>query len=158
MIQARSTWHKLKLLTLAGLWWLAIYGAALAQAKTEEDYTTGAGAKQPYVISYTVVLLCFALGLLAVPLGLQPMAGRRSLGLVLGLFFFIIYYLLLIVGWAFGESGTYPPAIGMWLPNVIMAGIGLFLLVRTARERPLRIDSMILWMKAFKTRFIDRGP
>jgi hypothetical protein len=66
MIQARSNWHRLKLLALTGLWWLAVYGVAFAQAKTKDEYTSGAGADQPYVISYAVLLLCVALGLLVV--------------------------------------------------------------------------------------------
>ncbi len=93
---------------------------------------------------FSIPFACFALGLLAVPLGLQPMEGRRAFGLVIGLLFFTFYYLMLIVGWSFGESGVYPPAVGMWLPNLVMAGIGLTLLVRTARERPVRIDTMII--------------
>ena len=106
---------------------------------------------------FAVPFACFALGLLAVPLGLQPMAGRRSVGLVLGLSFFVLYYLMLIVGWSFGESGVYPPAIGMWAPNVIVSVVGLVLLIRTANERPIRIDSMLiavqtLWRQWVRTR------
>ncbi len=93
---------------------------------------------------FSIPFACLALGLLAVPLGLQPMEGRRAFGLVLGLLFFTLYYLMLIVGWSFGESGVYPPAMGMWMPNLVMGGIGLILLVRTARERPIRIDTMIV--------------
>ena len=93
---------------------------------------------------FSVPFACFALGLLAVPLGLQPMRGKRGVGLVLGLLFFTLYYLMLIVGWAFGESGVYPPAAAMWMPNLIMGGIGWVLLMRTAKERPVRIDSIII--------------
>lgn len=110
-----------------------------------------------YHEKFAVPFACFALGLLAVPLGLQPMAGRRSVGLVLGLSFFIIYYLMLIVGWSFGESGVYPPAIGMWAPNVVVSIVGLYLMIRTANERPIRIDSMligiqVLWQQTVSAR------
>ena len=50
----------------------------------------------------------------------------------------------MIVGWSFGETGVYPPAVGMWLPNLVLGGIGLLLLVKTAREQPVRIDSMMI--------------
>jgi len=110
-----------------------------------------------YHEKFAVPFACFALGLLAVPLGLQPMAGKRSVGLVLGLSFFILYYLMLIVGWSFGESGVYPPAIGMWAPNVIVSIVGLYLMIRTANERPIRIDSMliaieVLWQRTVSAR------
>jgi lipopolysaccharide export system permease protein len=106
---------------------------------------------------FSIPFACFALGLLAVPLGLQPMAGRRAFGLVLGLLFFTLYYLMLIVGWSFGESGVYPPALGMWMPNLVLGGVGLILLVKTARERPVRIDSLIIAIQRMVRRAARRG-
>lgn len=88
---------------------------------------------------FSIAFACFALGILAVPLGMQSRTAKRSFGLGLGLFFFLLYYLMLSAGWVFGEAGIYPPVIGMWLPNIVMGGLGLFLLVRTAKERPVNI-------------------
>ena len=83
---------------------------------------------------------CFVLGLLAVPLGVQAKSAKRSFGLFLGLVFYLFYYLFMSIGKVYGETGTYPPAIGMWLPNFIMGGLGLYFLIRTANERTLKID------------------
>ena len=83
---------------------------------------------------------CFALGLLAVPLGVQSKSAKRSFGLFLGLFFYLLYYLLMSVGKIYGETGAYPPVIGMWLPNFVMGGLGLYFLIRTANERSLKFD------------------
>jgi lipopolysaccharide export system permease protein len=47
----------------------------------------------------------------------------------------------------FGEAGVYPPLIGMWVPNVAMGGIGLFLLRRTARERTIQLNFLTRLMK-----------
>ncbi len=59
-------------------------------------------------------------------------------------------------GWVFGEAGKYPPVIGMWVPNVVMGGIGLYLLVRTANERPIKIDSILHFLKMkFKPKMSD---
>ncbi len=91
---------------------------------------------------FSIPLSCLALGILAVPLGIQSRSSRKSYGLGLGLIFFLMYYLLLSMGWVLGESGTYPPAIGVWVPNFIMGGIGLFLLLRTARENPVRVHGL----------------
>ena len=52
--------------------------------------------------------------------------------------------MLLSAGWVFGEAGVYPPVIGMWVPNVAMGAVGLYLLVRMANERPLKLD-IIYW-------------
>ena len=83
------------------------------------------------------------LGLLGVPLGIQSRSTRRSYGIGLGLIFFLGYYILLSAGWVFGEAGIYPPLIGMWVPNIVTGGFGVFLLVRTAKERTVKLDALI---------------
>jgi len=30
------------------------------------------------------------------------------------------------MGWVLGKSGTYPPIIGIWIPNLVMGGMGVF--------------------------------
>ncbi len=89
---------------------------------------------------FSIPFACFALGLLGVPLGVQSKSAKRPFGLGLGLIFFLLYYLMLSAGWVFGEAGVYPPLIGMWMPNIVIGGIGLYLLVRTADDRPIKID------------------
>jgi lipopolysaccharide export system permease protein len=83
---------------------------------------------------------CFALGLLAVPLGVQSKTTKRSFGIFLGLVFYLFYYLLMSMGKIYGETGAYPPVIGMWLPNFVIGGLGLYFLIRTASERTLKVD------------------
>ena len=89
---------------------------------------------------FSIPFACLALGLLAIPLGLQSKTDKRSLGIMLGLVLFLLYYLMLTIGWSFGQTGIYPPIIGMWVPNVVMGGFGLFLLIRSAKDRPLMFN------------------
>jgi len=102
---------------------------------------------------FSIPFACLALGLLAVPLGVQSNITKRSAGLGLGLVFFLFYYLLLSAGLVFGETGIYPPAIGMWVPNMVMGGLGLFLLVKTANERPLKFYSLLGWIRRVVSHF-----
>ncbi|MDD9301054.1 MAG: LPS export ABC transporter permease LptF [Desulfobacter sp.] len=88
---------------------------------------------------FSIPFACLSLGLLAFPLGVQSMSLRRSSGFGMGIFFFLLYYFLLAAGWSAGETGHYSPFIGMWLPNVVMGAAGIFLLVRNAREKPVRL-------------------
>ncbi|OQY06892.1 MAG: LPS export ABC transporter permease LptF [Desulfobacteraceae bacterium 4572_123] len=88
---------------------------------------------------FSIPFACLALGILAVPLGIQSQKRQASSGLVTGLIFFLLYYILLSAGLIFGETGIYPPLIGMWAPNVILGGIGIYLLVRVAGDRPIQI-------------------
>ncbi len=92
---------------------------------------------------FSIPFACFALGLLGVPLGVQSKSAKRAFGLGFGLIFFLLYYLMLSAGWVFGEAGVYPPLIGMWMPNIVIGGIGLYLFVRTANDRPVMIDSFL---------------
>ncbi|MFH2092450.1 MAG: LPS export ABC transporter permease LptF [Pseudomonadota bacterium] len=85
----------------------------------------------------SVPFACLTLGLLAFPLGIQASSLRRSSGFGMGILFFLLYYFLLAAGWSTGETGLFPPILGMWLPNVIMGSIGVFFLVRNARENPV---------------------
>jgi len=92
---------------------------------------------------FSLPVACLALGLLAFPLGIQSKSGKRSSGLILCLFFFLFYYVLLTAGYTLGKKGIYPPAIGMWLPNLTMAGIGAYFLFQTTKERTPRIERLL---------------
>jgi lipopolysaccharide export system permease protein len=90
---------------------------------------------------FSIPFACFALGILAVPLGLQVKTARPSAGIGFGLCLFLLYYLMLSLGLVFGETGLYPPFIGMWMPNLITGGIGIFLLIKTGKEQSIRVMS-----------------
>ena len=92
---------------------------------------------------FSIPFACFAFGLLGVPLGVQSKSSKRAFGLGLGLIFFLLYYLMLSAGWVFGEAGVYPPLIGMWMPNIVIGGIGCYLFVKTANDRPVKINSFL---------------
>ncbi len=92
---------------------------------------------------FSIPVACLVLGFLAFPLGIQSRTTRRSFGLILCLFFFLLYYLLLTAGYAFGENGAYPPVIGMWLPNIATVSVGLYFLLQAARERTLVVEKVV---------------
>lgn len=107
---------------------------------------------------FSIPIACFALGLLAVPLGIQSGSTKKSFGLVLGMIFFLIYYLLLTAGLVLGETGACPPVVGMWVPNIMMGGLGLYLLFKTANDRQLRIVPIVTnLLKGIKSRLQGRG-
>lgn len=88
---------------------------------------------------FSLPCACFTLGLLAVSLGLQSVSAKRSFGLGLCFICFLAYYLMLSAGLIFGKTGAYPPIIGMWLPNIVMGGIGVCLFIKAANERSLHL-------------------
>jgi lipopolysaccharide export system permease protein len=91
-------------------------------------------ARLDYHRKFSIPFACFALGILAIPLGVATKSTKRSFGLGLGLFFFMLYYLLLTTGMGLGKSGMVPAGLAMWFPNLLLGGLGLFLFLRSARD------------------------
>ncbi|WP_417908823.1 LPS export ABC transporter permease LptF [Candidatus Electronema sp. PJ] len=80
---------------------------------------------------------CLILSLLGLPLGLQAGPGRKAIGLPLGLFFFVLYYMLSTVGQVMAEDKVLPVPTGLWLSNAIFSVLVLFVFRRTEQERPV---------------------
>jgi lipopolysaccharide export system permease protein len=81
----------------------------------------------------------FIFGLVGLPLGVQRTRSGRLWGFVLCAFIFLIYYVLFSLGKNLGVSGILSPPLAAWFPNIIFGALGVYLLVKTARESPLRI-------------------
>lgn len=96
---------------------------------------------------FSVPFACLAMGLLAFPLGVQSLSLRRSSGFGMGVFYLLVYYFFLAAGWSAGETGHFPPVLGMWLPNLIMGAAGIYLLWRNAREKPVKMPLVVTRMK-----------
>jgi lipopolysaccharide export system permease protein len=102
-----------------------------------------------YHKKFSIAFACLAMGLLALPLGIQGRHSKKAVGVGFGLVFFLLYYILLSVGSTLGENGRYPPLLAMWMPNVILGGLGIYLLLRSAKEKPIIIYGLLaLFAKA----------
>ncbi len=97
-----------------------------------------------YHKKFSMPLACLAMGLLAIPLGIQSRMAKRSFGVCLGLIFFLFYYIMLSVGTVFGKQGLYPAAAAMWVPNLVMGSIAVVLIVKTDREKQFELG----WLNA----------
>jgi lipopolysaccharide export system permease protein len=73
---------------------------------------------------------CVVVALIAIPFGATP--GRRNLffGVAGSIFICLIYFVVQRVSLAFGSSGTLPPWLAAWLPNLFFGVSGLFLMSR----------------------------
>ncbi len=92
---------------------------------------------------FSLPAACLVLGLVAVPLGVQFRVRGRNWGITMGLGVFLVYYILLSAGWSFGESGLYPPILGMWMPNIVVGGAALYMLRQANREAPIGFVSLL---------------
>jgi lipopolysaccharide export system permease protein len=69
----------------------------------------------------------FTLLLVAVPLSLLY-ASSRSVAFGMSLLVTLIWYLLFTVGQLFAQAGSIPVWLGVWLGNIVLAGLGVYLL------------------------------
>ncbi len=106
-----------------------------------EDYNE---ALVEYHTKFSIPAACLALGLLAIPLGVELKSSRKSAGLGMGLTVFVVYYVLMTAGRTFGEMGLIHPALGLWGTNVLFGAAGIVMLVRCAKEKPL------YWIEALR--------
>lgn len=81
----------------------------------------------------------FVVAIVGMALGIQPSRGARSWGasanFTLGITVVIIYYLLLAVTSTIGSNGKIHPALVMWLPNILFACLGIYLIQQVGSER-----------------------
>ena len=91
------------------------------------DYTLQKirSAEVEYHKKFSIPFACFALGIIGIPLGLMVNQGGRMLGFGIGLAVIVVYYLLLQVGQNTGMNGMLPPALAMWLPNIVISVFGI---------------------------------
>ncbi len=80
---------------------------------------------------------CVVFSLIALPLSIRMAWAHRSVGFGVSLGIILLYYLLLTAGETFGKRGVLAPAIALWIPNVVLGSIGLYLFCRVAQEKPL---------------------
>jgi len=65
--------------------------------------------------------------LLAAPLGLRPHRGGTSIGFGLTIVVLVAYYILLSLTLTLGQGGRLPPVPAAWLPDAVLAAVGVAL-------------------------------
>lgn len=86
---------------------------------------------------FSIPLAVSLLGLIGAPLGAQVRTGRLLKGVVISLGVYLFYYICLETVRSVCERGLVPPSLGVWIPDALLFGICLMLLIRAGRDRPL---------------------
>jgi LPS export ABC transporter permease LptG/LPS export ABC transporter permease LptF len=71
--------------------------------------------------------------LVGFPLGVRNRRGAKGFGLTASVLLVVLYYVLLTNGEVLTTSGHIPPALGAWLPNIVLATVGGLLTRQVAR-------------------------
>jgi lipopolysaccharide export system permease protein len=110
-----------------------------------------------YHRKFAIPFACVVFGLVAVPLGVQPVRAARARGFTMSLAMIFVYYVLLSVGQALAEEAVLPPMVGLWIPNVVFAALGVYLFFQAGRERTvMQLERLQAFVGAVRDRFFTR--
>jgi lipopolysaccharide export system permease protein len=98
-----------------------------------------------YYEKFSIPIAVFFMGIIGVPLGAQLRSSGRTIGIVVGLVVFFIYYMSLAGIRSIGETGRFPPYLGVWIPVLLLAITTCYLLIKTTRGYQFRIIERVLW-------------
>ena len=99
------------------------------------------GEYRPLLTEYykrlSIPFACIVFGLIGPPLGLYSRRSGKSSGMTVALVIFALYYLLMKGGENLATGGQLPPLVAALIPNLVIGGLGAYILINSARERRL---------------------
>lgn len=98
---------------------------------------------------------CIVFGILGLPLGITNRRGGRSSGFSLSIAIILVYYVMINNGEHLAVSGKVSAVVGMWTPNVLALGLGIYLLIRANRDAGAQ-KSERLWLQRLGSLFRRR--
>ncbi|MFQ5721665.1 MAG: LPS export ABC transporter permease LptF, partial [Candidatus Aminicenantales bacterium] len=105
---------------------------------------------------FALPFACLVFAFLGLPLGAYTRKGGRTSGFTISLAIILIYYILITAGEKMAMDGKISAWAGMWGPNIILAGVGLYLFSKALKEKPL--FSSFSFLKNFNMRKIFSFP
>ncbi|MFL6193123.1 MAG: LPS export ABC transporter permease LptG [Thermoanaerobaculia bacterium] len=96
---------------------------------------------------FSIPVACMVFGLFALPLGINNRRGGKASGFALSIGVLILYYILLNNGEEAARYGRIPAWLAMWSPNILLAGLGVFLLIRRNRDKSLLLSRIDRWIR-----------
>jgi lipopolysaccharide export system permease protein len=86
---------------------------------------------------YSIPAASFAFILIGAPLAILTRRGGMGIAASISLILFTIYWAFLIGGEDLADRGLTTPFLAMWSANLLIGGIGLYLLIKVITEKPL---------------------
>jgi lipopolysaccharide export system permease protein len=85
---------------------------------------------------YSIPAACIVFVLIGAPLGIIARKGTFGVAATFSLGFFVIYWAALIGGEKLADRNLLSPWLGMWMANIVLFILGVYLTIRTGRETP----------------------
>lgn len=96
---------------------------------------------------FAIPFACLVFGIFALPLGFSNQRGSKASGFALSILVIVGYWVLLDTGEKWAQAGGIPAWLSMWGPNLLLALLGLFLLVRRNRDKSLLLTRVDRWIR-----------
>lgn len=96
---------------------------------------------------FAIPMACMVFGLFALPLGINNRRGGKASGFALSILVIIVFYIMLSNGEEWARYGRVPGWLAMWAPNLLLATLGFFLLVRRNRDKSLLLSRIDRWIR-----------
>jgi lipopolysaccharide export system permease protein len=128
--------------------------AARNVKKTLEYHTDSFRASEETLVKHKIVwhrkftlsFACLVMFFIGAPLGAIIRKGGLGLPTVISILFFILYYIISMIGEKSALKGAMEIASGMWLSSIILLPLGFFLTLKATTDSPL-MDSDV-WNKS----------
>jgi lipopolysaccharide export system permease protein len=99
---------------------------------------------------YAIALMCFFFVFIGAPMGAIIRKGGYGYPLLVSIIFYMVYIVLFIFTRQMSKSMTMDPILASWLPDAVMAPIGIYLTYKASK------DSKFSGIATFFKKFIDR--
>lgn len=116
-------------------------GIALQRSAIEADLATLESAQRMYnsymveiYKKYSIPFACLVFVMVGAPLGVIVRRGTFGVSAGISLAFFVVYWACLIGGEKLADRNFTTPFIGMWIANIVIGLLGVYLIIRITRE------------------------
>jgi LPS export ABC transporter permease LptF/LPS export ABC transporter permease LptG len=96
---------------------------------------------------FSIPIACFVFAFVGLGLGISNRRDGKLASFVLGIGVIFIYYIVMFGAHSMTKGGLMPAWLAMWVPNIVLGGVGLVLVWSraTAVDAPIRI-ALPLWL------------
>ena len=98
-------------------------------------------------------LACLLFLFIGAPMGAIIRKGGFGWPILVGFIFFMIFFVLFLIGERLATNAEIPCWIGSWLPNLVLLPCGIFLTFKAINDsRVINFESIFVWIKSIKTK------
>lgn len=107
-----------------------------------------------YLRKFTLAFACFIFFFIGAPLGAIIRKGGLGTPVIVSALFFVLYYIVDIIGKKLAKDGVVSPAIGAFSSTIFLFPIGVFLTWKSTKDSSIfNIETYLLPIKKFFERF-----